>query len=314
MGPFSNTLMMDVRRLRVLRELHQRGTVAATAEVLHLTPSAISQQISALAREAGVPLLAPRGRGVQLTPQALLLLDHAAAIEAQMERARADLAAYHKGLSGRVALGAFATAFEGLVAPVLARLARERPGLRVAVLETEAPDCFSRLDAGSLDLVVTVDHRTGPSHGDGRYRRVDLLDDPLLAAVPEGDPLAGTAALALADLAERAWILGAMRGPCQEVGLAACAASGFSPDIRHQVNDWSAVFALVAAGGGVALVPRMAVPAGGVRGVALRSLEGPQRPCRHVYAALRAGSEAHPSLTPVLDLLVEAGRSVAALS
>jgi DNA-binding transcriptional LysR family regulator len=303
MEPFSDVLTIDVRRLRVLRELRQRGTVGATAAALNLTPSAISQQLAALSRETGVPLLAPQGRRVRLTPQALLLLDHAAAIEAQLERARADLAAFRQGSAGRVNLGAFATAIAGIVAPALERLRRERPGLVLSVMETEAPECFTRLDAGDLDLVITVDHRHGPSRGDPRYRRVELLDDPLLAALPAGHPLAAAGQVALQDLAQEPWILGAMRGPCQDVAMAAWAGCGFTPAIAHHANDWGAVFALVAAGCGVALVPRMATGAGAPPGVVLRVPAGPQVPGRHLYAAVRAGSERHPSLAPVLAAL-----------
>jgi DNA-binding transcriptional LysR family regulator len=303
MEPCSSTFTIDIRRLRVLRELQARGTVGATAEALNLTPSAISQQIAALGREAGVPLLMPHGRGVRLTPQALLLLDHAAAINAQLERARADLAAFDAGTVGQVTIGAFATAIIGIVAPALVRLRRERPRLRLSVLEVEAPECFTRLDAGDLDIAITVDYHQGPGRDDPRYGRMELLTDPLLAALPDGHPLAARSRVELKDLAAEPWIVGAMRGPCQEVSLAACTAAAFSPAIVHHANDWSAVFALVAAGCGVALVPRMAVAAFTPPGVALRALEGPQRPGRRLYAAVRAGAGAHPSLVPVLAAL-----------
>ena len=312
MEPFSPTCTIDIRRLRVLRELRMQGTVAATAAALNLTPSAISQQISALSREAGVPLLEPHGRGVRLTPQAALLLEHAAVIDAQMERARADLAAFDQGSVGQITLGAFATAITGIVAPALVRLRRERPRLRVAVLESEAPDAFTRLDAGDLDVVITVDYHGGPDrrHGDpARYGRLDLLTDPLLVALGAEHPLAAQAAVDLKDLAAEPWILGALRGPCQEVGLAACTSAGFSPQIEHRANDWAAVFALVAAGCGVALVPRMAVAHGLPAGAVLRPLRGPGRPSRHIYAAIRAGSERYPSLVPVLAALEAVARS-----
>ncbi|MDR3670161.1 MAG: LysR family transcriptional regulator [Holophaga sp.] len=311
MNKRSETFTIDLRRLGVLRTLQERGTVVATVGALNLTPSAVSQQIAALSREAGVPLLIAQGRGVRLTPQAMLLLDHAAAMDAQWQRVRADLAAFDQGTVGRVRIGAFATAITGIVVPALIQLRRERPRLRLSILESEAPDCFTRLDAGDLDLVITVDHRDGPVSGDPRYHRRELQDDPLLAALAEDHPLAGRTALDLQDLAKGPWIVGAMRGPCQELGLAACAAAGFSPDIVHHANDWSAVFALVAADCGVALVPRLAVPAPPPPGVVLRALDGPRSPCRHVYAAVRAGAENHPGLLPVLAALggISMGRS-----
>lgn len=303
MEPFSQTLTIDVRRLRVLRALHLKGTVAATAEALCLTPSAVSQQIAALSREFGVPLLAPQGRRVRLTPQALLLLDRAVVIEAELERARADLAAFADGVAGPVTVGAFATAICGIVAPALPRLAASHPGLTIRVVETEAPDCFYRLDAGEVDIAITVDHLDGPARNDPRYRREDLTVDPFLAALPANHRLAARNAIDLRDLAEDPWIAGAVPGPCQQVALGACAAAGFSPPIRHSTGDWNAAFALIAAGTGVTLVPRMVAASGVPPGVVSRPLTGPHQPARHIFAATRAGSETNPCLVPVIEAL-----------
>lgn len=304
----SNTFTFDIRRLRVLREFQERGTLAATATALNLTPSAISQQIAALSREVGVPLLAPVGRGVRLTPQADLLLFHGAAMDAQMERARTDLAAFTEGNVGHVTLGTFSTAIIGLVAPMLGRLRRDRPLLRLSIQETEPPECFTRLDSGALDLVVTVDYQSGPHRNDPRYHRLNLLRDPLLVAVAESHALAARQAIDLLALADQPWIVGAIRDPCQEVSLTACTAAGFSPDIQHRVNDWDSVFALVSAGCGVALVPRLAVPASQPFGLVLRPVAGPQRPGRNIYAAIRAGAENSPHLLPVLEALSAVAR------
>ncbi len=311
MESFTNTFTIDIRRLRVLRELRLRKTVGATAKALGLTPSAISQQISALSRDVGVPLLTPQGRRVRLTQQAELLLEHASAIDVQLERARADLAAFEEGRVGRVALGAFASAIAGLVAPALERLRRERPRVRVSIREIGA-EGFPLLDRGELDLVVTVDHRGGPPRGDRRYARRELLDDHLLVALPQDHPLATRPAVDLFALAGEPWIVGGTAGPCQDAGLAACAAAGFTPDVVHGVDDWGALLRLVAAGCGVGLVPELAVavpPAG----VALRPPAGPHRPCRHLYAAVRAGAESSPCIEPVLAALVEAAQACTAL-
>jgi len=309
MEPYRFSLTIDIRRLRVLRELRERGSVGATASALNLTPSAISQQLAALSREVGAPLLTPHGRGVRLTPQAHLLLEHAAAIDTQLERARTDLAALDAGTVGRVNLGAFASAITGIVAPALRRLRLERPRLVVAVHEVEAPECFTRLDAGDLALAVTVDYPGGPHRTDPRYSRQELLDDPMLVALRPDHARAGQAAVALGDLADQTWIVGAVRGPCQEVACAACTGAGFSPDVRHFVDNWEAALALVASGCGVALVPRLAVPAEGFAGIVLRPLSGAQGPSRHLYSAVRAGSANHPSLAPVLAALAWASAS-----
>ena len=312
MKPFSLDFTIDLRRLRVLRELRERGTVGATAEALNLTPSAVSQQIANLGRETGIPLLAPQGRGVRLTPQALLLLEHAALVDAQMERARADLAAFQEGLAGRVTIGAFATAITCLVAPTLKALRKSHPKLTVSVVEVEAPDCFTRLDVGDLDLVIAVDYPGGPLRQDPRYSRRDLLHDPFQVALPARHPLAARKTVEMRELAEETWILGgSASGPCQAASLAACMGAGFTPDIRFRTSDWMATFALVAAGCGVALIPRLALPPLLPKGVLLKPLSGDQRPNRHLYAAIRAGSDALPSLVPVLEALQAVTRSYA---
>jgi DNA-binding transcriptional LysR family regulator len=314
MGPANSIFTIDIRRLWVLRELRQKGTVGATAQALNITPSGVSQQIAALGRELGVPLLAPQGRGVRLTPQAQLLLEHAAVISHQLESARAELAAFAQGTAGQVGIGGFASAITALVAPALIRLRQERPRLELRVQEIQAPECFTRLDAGDLDLVIAVDYHGGPTHGDIRFHRCDLLDDPLLAALPAGHPLAAQPVVALQDLAGESWVAGAMHGPCHEVALAACTAAGFNPNLRHAIDDWAVVLTLVAAHCGVALVPRLGVPTGDHPGVVIRPLGGPQRPSRHIYAAVRAGSEANPTLAPVLAALCQAAQALGGAS
>jgi DNA-binding transcriptional LysR family regulator len=303
MKSFRQNLTVDLRRLRVLRELQVRATIMATAKALHLTPSAISQQIAALSRDLGVPLLAPHGRGVRLTPQATVLLEHAALVDAQLERARADLAAMEQGSLGLCRIGAFATAVSGLTVPAVIRLRQRTPGIRVSIEEIEAPECFTQLDRGDLELVITVDYRTGPHRSDVRYHRQDLLDDPLLVAVTQRHPLARRSSIDLRALADDCWIVGAMHGPCLEAGAAALAAAGFNPAIAHRVNDWSALLRLVEAGCGVGLIPQLAVDARVLRGVVVRPPAGESRPSRHIYAAVRAGAERSPLIAAVLSAL-----------
>ena len=303
MKSFRRDLSIDVRRLRLLRELRTHLTIGATARALHLTPSAVSQQIAGLSRDLGFPMLAPRGRGVRLTPQAELLLEHAALIDAQLERARADLSAMEQGLVGRVAIGAFATAISGLVAPAVLQLRRQFPRLRPWIEEIDAPECFTRLDRGDLDLVITVDFESGPHRDDVRYHRRELLDDPLLVALCQHHALASRTSIDLRDLARERWIIGAARGPCREAGLAACAAAGFNPDVAHRVNDWAALIRLTAADCGVALIPRLAINTSSLRGVVVRPVHGLAHPSRHIYAAVRAGAESSPTLAPLLSAL-----------
>ena len=299
MKPLSDTFI-DVRRLAILRELHERRTVVATAAAVHLTPSAVSQQIATLSRDLGVPLLARSGRGVHLTPQAMLLLDHATVLLRQMERARAELESFRGAEPGPVTIGAFGTAIVNLVAPALAR-----SKWRCVVREVEAPECFADLDAGALDVVITVDYREGPHHKNSRYVRRDLLRDPLFAVVPKSHRLAKRRAIPLRKLAEETWVMGASGGPCCEVAVAACTASGFRPDIRHHVNDYQAAVSLVAAGAGVSIVPGLALAGSALTNVAVRPIAG-SPPSRNIYAAVRDGSERSPALAAILDALTEA--------
>ncbi|WP_240529716.1 LysR family transcriptional regulator [Streptomyces mangrovisoli] len=294
---------LDPRRLAVLRELRRRGSLARTAEALHLTPSAVSQQLAALAREAGAPLTERDGRGVRLTGQARVLLAHADLIAAQLERARADLAAYGRGGRGAVTIGCFSSGILGLLPGALRALGESLPGVRVDVVEAEPPDVFTALDAGQVDLVVAVDFAAAPPHTDTRYDRVDLLTDVLDLVLPAGHPLAGRDRVALRELARDAWIVGSAAGCCGAVARSVCAAAGFTPDVRHAVDDWAALAALVEAGQGVALVPRLVREVYAHRRLALPPLAGGP-PSRNVFAAVRAGAEGDPVLTAVRDQLV----------
>ncbi|MFC9845315.1 LysR family transcriptional regulator [Streptomyces sp. NPDC060223] len=303
MEQVSETFTMDLRRLTVLRELQRRGSLARAAEALHLTPSAVSQQIAALAREAGVPLTERDGRGVRLTGQARVLLAHADLIAAQLERARADLAAYGQG-GGRasVTVGALSSGILGLLPGALAALAERLPHVRIDVVESQPPDLFTALDAGQVDIAVAVDFPATPPHTDRRYTRTDLLTDVLDLAVPSGHRLADRGRVALRELATDPWIVGDADSCCGAVTRTVCAAAGFTPDIRHAVNDWAALAALVEAGQGVALIPRMVHPLYAHRRLTLLTPDGTP-PTRNVFMAVRTGSESDPVLTAVQDQL-----------
>jgi DNA-binding transcriptional LysR family regulator len=303
MEPVSRDFTIDLRRLRILRELEQRGTVAATAASLHLTPSAVSQQLAGLAREVGVQLLEKSGRGVRLTGQARVLLEHASVVQEQLERARADLAAWRDGEIGEVRVAALSTGISGVVAPAIARLRSERPGLTVRAVEEEPPQIFTRLDAGDVDIIIAADYQGAPGRHDPHYHRVDLLTDRMDAVLPQGHPLADPGGVRLADLAAEPWVATNTRDPCAQITLAVCASAGFSPDIRHESKDWDAVGALVAAGAGVALVPRLAQPLR-QQGLAVCPVVG-SNASRLIFAAVRAGAQHDPTTAAVLATLTE---------
>jgi DNA-binding transcriptional LysR family regulator len=301
MSTLSRDFTIDLRRLRVLRMLEQRGTVSAAAAALHLTPSAVSQQIAGLARETGVQLLEKRGRGVRLTSRARLLLEHAAVIEQQLQAARADLATWDAGQAGQVSIASLSTGISAIIAPALKSLCHSHPGLTLTVTESEPPGLFTALDLGDVDVAVTVHHRPSPPSTDQRYHRVDLLVDPLDAVLPADHPLADPAGVRLLDLAGEHWVAGYPGGSCAQLTDAVCTNAGFTADVRHHVGDWVALGALVAAGAGVALVPRLAQPLP-VDGLAVIPVLGSPA-ARHFYAAVRAGSQNDPAIALVLDRL-----------
>ncbi|GAA3526963.1 LysR family transcriptional regulator [Streptomyces osmaniensis] len=308
----------DIRKLQILRTLRERGTVTATAEALRMTPSAVSQQLTNLAKQVGVPLLEAHGRRVRLTDAARLVLRHTEPVFEQLERADAELTAYRHGDVGEVRVGAFSTAVPALVVPAVRALRRTAPGVAVRVREAEAGEAYELLAAGEVDLALSLAAQA-PTVGDGRFTRVELLADPLDVALPKGHALATAAGLRLADLAGEDWIFGGS-GPWSDITRGACEAAGFSPRQGHSAAGWTAILAMVEAGMGVALVPRMAAVArdggvaqdGGVMreggemrgGVVMREL-GEQRPVRHVVAAVRRGGEDAPAVGRVLRALRE---------
>jgi molybdate transport repressor ModE-like protein len=297
--------MIDARRLRVLREVAQQGTLAAAAESLHLTPSAVSQQLAALEREVGQPVIERNGRGVRLTGAAEVLVRHANVVLAQLEAAAAAVAAYAEGIVGTVRVAGFATSLAELVAPAALSLRSTHPRLSLVVEELEAPGCFVALARGDIDIAISMASSQAPPADDSRFHRRALMADVLDAVVPARHPLASRDRIPLAELAADDFVGPPEGTSCHDVTVTGCAASGFTPAFRHRTLDFHSAMALAAAGLGVTLVPRLgqaAIPPGAV----VRPLADPA-PARHVFAATRAGAERRPALAAVLDALVDAG-------
>ncbi|MEU6775643.1 LysR family transcriptional regulator [Streptomyces sp. NPDC046759] len=288
----------DIRKLQILRTLRERGTVTATAEALHMTPSAVSQQLTNLARQLGVPLLEAQGRRVRLTDAARLVLTHTEPVFEQLERTQAALAAYAQGEAGEVRIGAFSTSVPALVVPAVRALRARHPGVTVRVTEAEAAEAYDLLAAGEVDLALSL-AAEAPGAAGSRFTQVPLLADPLDVALPPGHPLARTDRLNLTDLAAEPWIFGGS-GPWSDITRRACEAAGFSPFQGHSASGWTAILAMVEAGMGVALVPRMA--AARRDGVVMRDL-GPDGPVRHVTAAVRRGGETGRAVARALEAL-----------
>ncbi|MBM7089578.1 LysR family transcriptional regulator [Streptomyces sp. S12] len=296
--------MIEARRLHILRAVADHRTVTAAAAALHLTPSAVSQQLAALEQETGHRLVERGARGVRLTPAGEILLSHTNAVLAQLERAEAELAAYGSGSAGTVTVASFATGIAEVVAPAVARLARSAPGIRIRVQDAEGDASLPMVLDRQVDVAVAVEYR-GASADDPRLTHLPLYAEPFDAVVPVSHRLADAAEVPLAELAKDPWIGPYPGNPCHDVVVLACEHAGFQPRLEHSSDDFRAVVALAAADVGVALVPRSALRGTDLAGVVVLPVDG-AAPTRRVFAAVRRGAEEHPLVRPVLDALGEA--------
>ncbi|MEV6560845.1 LysR family transcriptional regulator [Nocardia sp. NPDC051756] len=241
--------MLDIRKLRLLRELAHRETIAAVADALAYTPSAVSQQLSALEREAGVPLLERTGRRVTLTPAARTLVEHAETILAVLEQAAAELATTRADLTGTLRIGAFPTAVRTILSPALVALSRDHPGLELMVTELDPATAPAALRAETLDVALVQEYDYVPVEPDSALDTEPLLEETIYLAALSDE--------SLASWRETSWIAGTPDTLCHTMTVRACQAAGFTPRIRHHADDFGTVLALVAAGQGVALVPEL---------------------------------------------------------
>ncbi|HWO59218.1 MAG TPA: LysR family transcriptional regulator, partial [Umezawaea sp.] len=205
--------MIDPRRLPVLRALADHGTVTAAGKALHLTPSAVSQQLAALEAETGQELLRRRGRRVSLTAAGELLVGHANAVAAELERAEASLASFADGVAGQVKVAGFASAISQVVAPAIASLRRSAPELTIVVRDVEGHASLPLLLDGEVDLAITEDYRPD----DVRMTRFPLYNEPFDVVVPADHRLAERTTIEPRDLAEDDWVAPLPGNPCRDV-------------------------------------------------------------------------------------------------
>jgi len=293
--------MLDLRRLRLLRELNARGTIAAVADALQFTPSAVSQQLSMLEREAGVPLLEKAGRGVRLTDAALVLVEHAEVLLERAGLAEADLAAAAGTVAGRARIAGFQSVTLHLALPAMQALTRDYPRLRCELIDAEPELALPALALGDLDLVLGDEWHHQPRRLPPGVERHDLLNDPVHVILPARHRLARRYrdAIPLRELAGEAWITAPRGMGWEEMTSRTCRLlGGFDPDIRHRSNDAAIITALVAGGLAVAIFPELPLT-GGVRGIAVRPIaEGPVS--RNIFAATRRADGARPSTQALL--------------
>ena len=245
--------MLDVRRLRLLCDLSRLGTIAAVARAHTYTPSAVSQQLAALEREAGVALLERTGRRAGLTAAGRVAVQHAETVLAALERTGAALAAMSSGLSGPLRIGAFPTASRTLLPAALVALGDAHPGLELMVTELDPNAVPAALHDRRLDVGLLNDYDVVPVKPDPALDTVPLLDETVFVAVP-----ADSTHATLGELRDADWILAGPGTLCHTVTRHVCRSAGFVPRARHHADDFATVLALVAAGQGVSIVPELA--------------------------------------------------------
>ncbi|HEY8371207.1 MAG TPA: LysR family transcriptional regulator [Pseudonocardiaceae bacterium] len=256
-------VVLDLRRLRMLRELEERGTLSAVAAALGYTPSAVSQQLAVLEKEVGARLLEKAGRGVRLTDAGRLLAQHAGVLLSAAEAARADLAALTGEIRGTVRAAGLQSATRRVLIPAVARMLVDHPQVRVEISELELEQTLPELRLGTLDVVISDEYDGHPRPRPAGLRYTLLHEEPLKLVLPVTHPAAGHGGpVAVADLRDDVWVASAagtghhalVVGTCRSLG-------GYEPDLRHRSNDADVQLELVRTAGAVALLPSLTLPA-----------------------------------------------------
>ncbi|HEY0890201.1 MAG TPA: LysR substrate-binding domain-containing protein [Nocardioides sp.] len=294
--------MLDVRRLRLLRELSLRGTLAEVAEALHQSPSSVSQQLAQLEREAGVALLRKAGRRVQLTPAAEVLVGHTEAVLQRLERAEAEARALGDPAGevvGTVRLAVFQSAALAFAPELLTELGRRHPRLRVTLSQREPEEALYETWVREFDLVIAEQYPEHAAPWHPELDRVPLTTDALRLAVPAGDgPWAGIRGIA--DAAHVPWVMEPQGAASRHWAEQLCRSAGFEPDVRFETADLQAHVALIESGNAVAILPDLM---GVRRPPAARMVELPGTPRRVAFTATRRSIAGTPAIRACREAL-----------
>ncbi|GAA3729943.1 LysR family transcriptional regulator [Salinactinospora qingdaonensis] len=302
--------MLDLDRLRALNAIAEYGSVSAAAEILGITTSAVSQQIAKLERETSSQLLERSGRGVRLTDAGQLLVNHADRILTLVAEAEADLEAQRGRVIGHLRVAAFATALRGLLPHVLRDLAERYPQLDVQLFERDPRVALPHVQRGEFDLAMVQGWRNSPLPIPDGLEELHLLDDPAEIVLPAEHPLVGRPWLALAELAEERWIGSPPGDICHTWLVDSLRHGGVEPRVAHYASEYPTQLTLVAAGFGIALLPRLGQGAPHPGVVTL-----PVRPglARHLYVVWRSEATRRPAVQAVVAALRRAVDTVEAM-
>ena len=298
--------MLDLRRLRLLRELKIRGTLADVAAALSYSPSSVSQQLSQLEREVGVQLLRKTGRRVVLTPQAEVLVAHTAELLETLERAEADLAASLTTVSGTVRVAVFQSAALALMPDALTAMTLDYPDVRVEMVQREPETALYETFARDFDLVIAEEY---PGHAAPRHPELDhvaLTQDAIQLAVPlAGHRHAGISSVA--EAAGAAWVMEPRGAASRHWAEQACRRAGFEPDVRYETADLQAQIRLIESGNAVALMPELVWTG---RDVPVQLLDLAEDPRRSIFTSARRAGARRPAVLAVREVLGRAAADV----
>jgi|SRR5215204_3374859 len=294
--------MLDVRRLRVLREVARQGSFSAAAEELSYTQSAVSQQIATLERESGAVLVDRGARGIRLTEAGEALVAATDEVIEKLGAAEAELEAIAGLRGGRLRVSAFTTVGATLVPPAFTAFARRHPGVQLSLVEREPEDAMPMLKAGEIEIALGVAYADLPMETEG-IEEVELLRDPFYLALPADHPCARARHVRLADFADEQWVHDDCRGVCGKASVKALRAAGIEPMIAFETNDYNVAQGLVAAGVGVSLLPGLAL-LNAREDIVIRDLHG-AAPVRRIVACLRAGAHRSAATDAMLEILRE---------
>lgn len=293
--------MLNVQRLKVLREVLAQGSFSEAASALNYTQSAVSQAIARLEAEAGVPLIERDRRGLRPTSAGDRLNEHAGRILTQLEAAEAELGAIAGIGGGELRMASFPTAGATLMPLAIAAFRSGYPGVTLSLVEGEPEELMPRLRGGEFDLGLIFEFEGTGELGPG-LRATPLFEDPMKLALPKGHRLARAKQIRLEDLAEEAWVQTSEASACARHVVRICRASGFEPRVSFESDDYLTVQGLVAAGVGVALIPQLALSQTVSYDIAVRELH-PDAPIRHVVAATPGSGVSLPAAAAMLEIL-----------
>lgn len=293
--------MLDVKRLRILREVATHGSFSAAADSLHLTQSAVSQQIAALERETGTTLI-DRNRGnIRLTDPGVALVGHTDAVLARLGDAERELQEIAGLRGGRLRMVSFPTAGATVVIKAVAAFRRKYPDVEIQLTEAEPEDSIPQLRAGMHDLALVYDYDYVPLPEERDLDLHPLLEEHMQLALAKDHPLAGDAKVNLRDLSDETWIIGTDEGQCGYNCMLACRNAGFEPKVGFQSDDYQVHQSLVSAGMGVSLVPELLLTG---RNPGLRAMDiEPDAPVRRVWAMTRPEATVAPATKAMLGVL-----------